>query len=299
MTTVGFIGANGLMGHGMAKNIAEGGFEILYTVHSHAPAGLDELGARRVASNAELGARCDVVVICITTAQDVQQAVAGAEGLLTAPRPGLVIVDAATSEPAVTRTLAAQAAELGVAYADAPLTRGPAEAEAGRLNTLVGADDEVFARIEPVLASYCENILRAGPVGAGHTIKLLNNFCLQAATTALAESFAVARAAGADPRTLVDVLGKGMFDNQLLTIMGAALDGDHERQRFALGNARKDVRYYTRLAGDVQVAPVVGDGVHEALSLACAAGYADSNVPWVAQATARVNGLDTQHPSEA
>ena len=291
MTTVGFIGANGLMGHGMASNIARSGFDLLYTVHAHAPAGLDELGARRVDSNAELGARCDIVVLCITTAQDVQQAVAGPDGLLTRPREGLVIVDAATSEPAVTRELAAQAAAFGVAYADAPLTRGPAEAEAGRLNTLVGADDEVFARIEPVLASYCENILRAGPVGAGHTIKLLNNFCLQAATTALAESFAVARAAGADPRTLVDVLGRGMFNNQLLAIMGAALDGDHERQQFALGNARKDVRYYTRLAGDVQVAPVVGDGVHEALSLACSAGYAERNVPWATEAAARINGL--------
>ena len=291
MTTVGFIGANGLMGHGMASNIARSGFDLLYTVHAHAPAGLDELGARRVDSNAELGARCDIVVLCITTAQDVQQTVTGPDGLLTRPREGLVIVDAATSEPAVTRELAAQAAALGVAYADAPLTRGPAEAESGRLNTLVGADDEVFARIEPVLASYCENILRAGPVGAGHTIKLLNTYRLQAATTALAESFAVARAAGADPRTLVDVLGRGMFDNQLLAIMGAALDGDHERQQFALGNARKDVRYYTRLAGDVQVAPVVGDGVHEALSLACSAGYAERNVPWVTEAAARINGL--------
>ena len=73
--------------------------------------------------------------------------------------------------------------------------------------------------------------------------------------------------------------------------MGAALDGDHERQQFALGNARKDVRYYTRLAGDVQVAPVVGDGVHEALSLACSAGYAERNVPWVTEAAARINGL--------
>ncbi|SYZ33296.1 2-(hydroxymethyl)glutarate dehydrogenase [Propionibacterium australiense] len=293
-TTVGFIGANGLMGHGMAKNIAKAGFDLVYTVHRSAPADLEAMGARRVASNAELGAQCEIVVICITTAQDVQQVVAGPDGLLTDPREGLVIVDAATSEPAVTRELAARAAAAGVAYADAPLTRGPAEAEQGRLNTLVGADDEVFARIEPVLASYCENILRAGPVGAGHTVKLLNNFCLQAATTALAESFTVARAAGADPQTLVDVLGKGMFDNQLLAIMGATLGGDYERQQFALGNARKDVRYYTRLAGDVQVAPVVGDGVHEALSLACSAGYAGHNVPWVAQATDRINGLTGQ-----
>ena len=292
MTTVGFVGASGLMGRGMALNIRKAGFPLAYTVHRSPVADLDGTGATRAASHADLGAGCDVVVICVTTAEDVEQVVNGPEGLLARPKPGLVIVDASTSEPSATLRLARVAASAGATFIDAPLTRGPKEAAEGRLNSLVGADDDTFERVRPVIESYSENIFRAGPVGSAHTIKLLNNFCIQAATTALSEAFAVAATAAADPQTLVDVLGAGMFDNQLLAIMERTLHGDFDGMTFMLANARKDARYYTRLAGEQGVPAVVGDGVHESLALACAMGVGQEFVPSMVKGQARLNSVE-------
>ena len=77
-------------------------------------------------------------------------------------------------------------------FVDAPLARTPVEAEQGRLNTMVGADDAVFARLKPVLSAFCENVIHAGPPGHGHTLKLINNFIAQAIATATAEACAAA-----------------------------------------------------------------------------------------------------------
>ncbi len=286
---IGFVGATGLMGHGLAKNILLKGYPLAYTMRNRAPQGLDELGATRAADNAELGRISDVVVICVTSALDVQQVVSE---LLTDPKPGLVIMDASTSEPSMTYTLAELAAEKGARIADIPLTRGPAEAEAGTVNVLVGADDDLYAEIEPIIACFADNIYRCGGIGAGHIIKLINNTAFQAALTILAEGFAVAVKSGVDPQKLIDVLSGGGFANGgTLRIMENSLHGKFDTLMFQLDNARKDVRYYSRLAGDLSVPAMVGDGVHEALSTASALGFGGEFCGSLTKAQAKLNGI--------
>ena len=152
MQHIGFVGASGLMGHGMAKNIRAKGFELSISVHQRTEPVQDLLaaGAKRVASYADLAA-CDAVLICVTGSPQVEAVVAGPNGILSKARAGLILIDTSTSEPESTRRLSALCAEKGVIYVDAPLTRTPVEAEAGKLNTMVGASPEVFAQIKPVL----------------------------------------------------------------------------------------------------------------------------------------------------
>lgn len=288
---VGFVGASGLMGHGMAKNLLAGGFPLAYTVNRREPEGLAAAGATRAADNAELGRTCDVVFVCVTAATDVEQVVTGSGGLLTDPKEGLIIVDSSTSEPTTTLRLAELCADQGVRFVDAPLTRGAAEAEAGTLNIIVGADAEVLEQLRPVFDPCAENVVHAGPTGAGHTVKLLNNFVIQAQATSLAEAFAVASKAGANPQTLVEVLSLGMINNGLLRLMEKTLGGDYEGMAFELDNARKDVRYYTRLAGDLGHPVTVGDGVHEALALASALGFGGEYFPSMVKAQERLAGV--------
>ena len=288
---VGFVGASGLMGHGMAKNLVAAGHDLHYTVRTREPAGLAEAGATRAADLAALGRECEVVFICVTSAADVEATVTGPGGLLTDPRDGLVIVDSSTSDPGTTLRLSGDCAASGVSFIDAPLTRGPAEAEAGRLNVLVGAAPEDLARIRPLLDTFAENVVHAGPTGAGHTVKLLNNFVVQAHATALAEAFAVSAKVGVDPSVLVDILSRGPADNRMLANMAATLDGDFTAMQFGLDNARKDVRYYTRLAADAGVPTSVGDGVHEQLALASALGFGGEFVPSLVKGQAKLNGV--------
>lgn len=286
---IGFVGATGLMGHGLAKNILLNGYPLAYTMRRRAPEGLDELGATRAADNATLGATSDIVVICVTSAADVEQVVTE---LLTDPKPGLIIMDASTSEPSTTVRLAELAAEKGARIADIPLTRGPAEAEAGTVNVLVGADDDLYAEIEPIIKCFADNIYRCGGLGAGHTIKLINNTAFQAALTILAEGFAVAVKSGVDPSKLTEVLSGGGFANGgTLRIMEDSLNGKFDSLRFQLDNARKDVRYYTRMAGDLSVPAMVGDGVHEALCTASALGFGGEFCASLTKAQAKLNGI--------
>nr|NLD40121.1 NAD(P)-dependent oxidoreductase [Actinomycetales bacterium] len=116
----------------------------------------------------------------MTSSADVEEVVAGAMGLLTEPREGLVIVDTTTAEPSSTRMLGALAAEKGVGFVDAPLTRGPAQAEAGELNTMVGGEDAHVEKALPVIETYSVYQLRTGGLGTGHTLKLINNTIIQA-----------------------------------------------------------------------------------------------------------------------
>ena len=226
MTTVGFVGATGLMGHGMAKNIARAGMSLRYTLRSESQRveDLDGLGARQAPGIAALGRDCDVVVICVTSSADVEEVV---DSLLEEPREGLVIVDSSTSEPTSTMKLSERARAQGVGYVDAPLTKGPAAAEAGDLNVMVGGAEADVARVLPVLEAFAGSVLRTGDVGTAHTLKLVNNTVIQAFCNALAEGFTVAGKAGLDPRLVHEILGRGGMNAPFLHAIAGALDGDH------------------------------------------------------------------------
>jgi len=292
MQKIGFVGASGLMGHGMAKSLLAKGFPLSLTVHRNRERVADLLaaGAVQVGSAAELGRNCDVVVICVTGSPQVEQVLAGADGILTDPKKGLVVIETSTSEPDSTAKLRDACAARGVTLVDAPLARTPVEAEQGRLNTMVGADDATFAAIRPVLEGYCENIFHVGGPGAGHVIKLLNNFVAQAICTATAEAFAVGVRAGIDPRRLVDVISAGAVNSGIFQAMAKTLSGDLEGLKFELDNARKDVRYYTHLAEGLTVPSIVGEAVHQSLAMASALGQGKKFVPALVLAQEQVTG---------
>lgn len=160
------------------------------------------------------------------------------------------------------------------------------------MNVLVGADDDLFAEIEPIIKCFADNIYRCGGLGAGHIIKLANNTAFQAALTILAEGFAVCVKSGVDPKKLIEVLGGGGFANGgTLAIMGNSLDGKYDTLKFQLDNARKDVRYYNRLAGDLSVPTMVGNGVHEALCTASALGFGGEFCASLTKAQAKLNDV--------
>ncbi len=292
MQRIGFIGASGLMGHGMAKNLRAKGFPLSITVHRNRERVADLLaaGATLTATPADLARGSDIVFLCVTGSPQVEAAVGGPEGLMAGAARGLVIVDTSTAEPESTNRLRALCESQGVQYIDAPLARTPVDAEAGRLNVMVGATEAQFAQLEPVLKAFAENVFHVGGPGAGHVIKLLNNFIAQASCTAVAEAFAVGQKAGVDLRKLVELMSAGLVNSGLIQVMAKTLDGDLAGMKFELNNARKDIRYYTHLAESLGVPTVVGEGVHQSLALACALGYGEKYVPSLVEAQEKLSG---------
>ena len=289
---IGFVGASGLMGHGMARNLLLKGHTLALTVNQRVERVADLLagGATLAASHAALPENSDIVFICVTGSPQVEAVVAGESGLLAGARQGLVIVDCSTSEPASTATLRQRCGERGVTLVDAPLSRTPVEAEAGRLNVMVGAEPEVYARIEPVIRCFAENVFHMGGPGAGHTIKLLNNFVAQAVCTATAEAFAVGQRAGIDLHKFVELVSMGPVNCGLFQAMAKTLKGDMQGLMFELDNARKDVRYYTHLAEGLSIPSVMGEAVHQSLAIASALGHGKKFVPSLVEAQEQLSG---------
>jgi 3-hydroxyisobutyrate dehydrogenase-like beta-hydroxyacid dehydrogenase len=204
-----------------------------------------------------------------------------------------MIVDTSTSEPATTTRMRDSLAAKGVRFVDAPLARSPVEAEAGKLNIMVGADEATFAEIKPVLSAFCENIIHAGPPGHGHILKLINNFIAQAICTATAEACTAAAKSGLSIRKLHEVISAGAVNSGLFQlVVGRMLDGgDLTGLKFSLANATKDLRYYTHFTESMMLPSPVGEAVHQSLVTANALGLGDKYVPSLIEAQEKLTGV--------
>ena len=290
---IGFIGL-GLMGHGMAKNLVTKGFPLTVRAHRNRKPLEDLLaaGAKEVKRNADVASSSDIVFLCVTGAPQVEEIVFGADGIMSVAREGLIVVDTSTSEPGTTAKTREALSHKGVAFVDAPLARTPVEAEQGRLNVMVGADDAMFAKLKPVLGAFAENIIHAGPPGHGLVLKLINNFIAQAICTASAEAVATAAKAGLSIRKLHEVISAGAVNSGLFQmVVGKMLEGDLTGLKFTLSNAAKDLRYYTHFAESLPVSAIVGEAVHQSLVNANLLGFGDKYVASLVEAQEKLNGI--------
>ncbi|MGZ5112812.1 MAG: NAD(P)-dependent oxidoreductase [Usitatibacter sp.] len=290
---IGFIGI-GMMGHGMARNLLEKDFPLTFLVHRDRSriADLVAAGAKEAKSPAALANASDIVILCVSGSPQVEDNVFGANGLLGAARPGLIVVDTSTAEPGSTARIREAFAAKATTYVDAPLGRTPKEAEEGRLNAMVGADEATFARLKPVLAAFCENIFHVGPPGAAHTLKLVNNFMSLTIAASIAEAFAVASKAGVRLDKLFEVVSQSALNSNIFQmIAGGAVQGDLTRMKFSIVNAAKDLRYYTHLAESLPVASFIGEAVHQSYQQAVTLGFGDRLLASMIEAQEKINGM--------
>ncbi|SAL06008.1 2-hydroxy-3-oxopropionate reductase [Caballeronia calidae] len=260
---IGMIGI-GLMGHGIARNVMKHGYPLTVVEHpGNQP--LDELragGVKTVANGEALARESDIVILCVTGSPEVEAVLTATDGVLAGLRPGTIIIDCSTAVPASTARMAGLVKEAGGLFVDAPMTRTAKEAHEGRLNLLVGAEAELFARIEPLLRTYAENVTLVGGLGAGHSMKLLHNFVSLGTIALISEAAACAKRAGVEAQTFVDVLAKGGGGGAALERLRPSLvDGDPSGMPFHMSNALKDLGYYVTMAGDTGAVDAIASAV--------------------------------------
>ena len=294
MTTekIGFVGI-GLMGQGMAKNIVEKGYPLTVIAHRNRVP-VDDLvgrGAVEAASMQDLAQNSSVIFLCLTGSPEVAAAVA-------ALKPGLargsVVVDCSTSDPTVSVRLAAELAEIGVDFVDAPLGRTPKEALAGTLDCMVGATDAAFARVQPIIATWAGKIVHIGGVGDGHKMKLLNNFISLGYAALYSEALALSRKVGIPVAEFDKVIRGGRMDCGFYqTFMGYALEGNREAHRFTIGNAYKDMRYVESMANAATIVTPLASAVKNSFAQAMATGGdgPQDYVPHLSDFVAKANGV--------
>ena len=293
MAAIGFIGASGLMGHGMAKNLLAKGHALSLTVHRNRErvadllaAGAKECGLRGRARSHER----DRLPVRHRLAAG-RGIAARRLGLLAGARRGLVVVDCSTSEPDSTARLRDALRRAGRARSSTRRSRArrsrPRRASSTSWSAPTTRPSPGSSRC---CARFAENVFHVGGPGAGHIVKLLNNFIAQAICTATAEAFAVGQRAGIDPQKLVDIVSVGAVNSGLFQMMAKTLNGEMDALKFELDNARKDVRYYTHLAEGLAIPTVVGEAVHQSLVLASALGHGRKFVPSLVEAQEQLTG---------
>ena len=276
---IGLIGV-GMMGHGIASNLLRHGHALTVLDHpgNQPLATLVAAGAQVGADVADVAAAADLVILCVTGTPQVEAVL---DELLAALRPGTIVVDCSTAVPSSTERNAAAVARAGGRFLDAPMTRTPKEAAEGRLNLLVGGDAALLAECRPVLAAFAENIVHAGPVGAGHRMKLLHNYVSLGFFALLAEAAACASRSGVAPEVFASVLAQGGGGGVALErLKPYLLDHDLDRSlRFSIANAHKDLGYYATMAAETGAVDAIAGGVLAAYAQAEAAAGTRALVP--------------------
>jgi 3-hydroxyisobutyrate dehydrogenase-like beta-hydroxyacid dehydrogenase len=291
--TVGLIGV-GLMGHGIGKNVLAKGFKLNVLAHKNrAPVeSLVGKGAHECKTVAEIAAGSDMVILVVTGTPQVEEVVLGENGLLAHGRKGLIIADCSTAEPDSTLRIAAEAAKHGMHFVDTPMTRTPNEAEAGKLGLMVGGDAATLARIRPVLECFSDLIVHTGAVGSGHQVKLINNFLSLGHAAIAAEAITVATKAGIDMESLQTVImGGGGASVMFGRLINVPLHDDDTHAKFAIRNARKDLRYYTNMTEKMPVASFLAEQVHQTFVLADTMGFGERYVPRLITMMKKLAGL--------
>ncbi len=291
---IGFIGV-GLMGHGMAKNIVEGGYPLTILAHRNRKP-VDDLtsrGAEEAASVAEMAEKAEIVFLCLPGSPEVEATIGE---ILDAKGATTTIIDSSTSNPVSTRAVAERCREAGVTLIDAPLSRTPKEAWEGTLDTMVGASAEDFERVRPILDCWAGKVVRVGETGAGHTMKLLNNFLSLGYASLYSEALAIGAKNGIDAKTFHGVISGGRMDCGFYqTFMQYVVERDRDAHKFTLRNAHKDMRYVVSMANESGIASHVSSSVKNGLATAEAIGRGDDYLPMLSDVVAELNGIGAGH----
>lgn len=201
---VGLIGL-GRMGTPMAARLLAAGFAVTgFDLSPDARDRASRVGADTV-GRVEDAVRDAEIVITMLPDSTAVEAVLRSEEVRRLLRPGMTIIDMSSSEPERTRALAAALEPTGVVFIDAPVSGGVKGATAGTLTIMVGGPDEIVERLSPMLSAM-GTVRHAGPVGAGHAVKALNNLLSATHLLATCEAISAARRFGLDIDRVLDII---------------------------------------------------------------------------------------------
>jgi 3-hydroxyisobutyrate dehydrogenase-like beta-hydroxyacid dehydrogenase len=289
---IGFIGM-GAMGSGMAGNLLTKGWPVTVLAHRKREA-VERLladGASEANSPGELARASDVIILCVTGSDQVQQVLNGDDGIIAAGKP-LLLIDCSTSNPSVTTKLAAELAKKQITLIDAPLARTPKEAAEGKLDVMVGGSAETLARARPILDAFAARIVPTGPVGTGHTMKLLNNFVSMGYSAIYSEALMLGAKAGLTPQVFDSVLrGSRMDCGFYQAFFDFVLNRNENAQRFAMVNALKDMSYLASFALASGAVNPINAAVRNSFATAVASGKGEAFVPALSDVIAAANGV--------
>ena len=276
---VGFIGL-GAMGLPMAKNVLEGGYDLVTTFNRRrGPADeLASMGANVVDTAADVARRSDVVITVLPADRELEEVVQGEEGLLQGFREGATLIDMTTATPQVLQRLEPTLTAAGVQILDAPVSGGTPAAAEGTLTIMVGGDGGLLEEHRALLETMGATLFHVGGIGQGKVVKMVNQLMAATHLLAIGEAFGLGVRSGADPRTLKEVIGKSSGASKMMDLRldGFLLD-DQFDPGFRLDLMKKDVGLAVDAAAELEVPLFLGALVNQIFTSAGRAGMGDQD----------------------
>lgn len=274
MDTIGFIGL-GRMGRPMAANMMKKGFKLVVNDVDEAPMkALAEHQAMTAATPAEVARRSGAIITCLPNSAVVAEVLAGADGVFANAEPGSVVMDMSTIHPETTDAMAKAAAERGLGFVDAPIGRLAQHADTGESLFMVGASDEDFARVKPMLEAMGTTIHHCGGPGTGTRTKLVNNFMAISSCQLNAEALALSERLGLTlERTLDVIYGTTAVNGQLKIGWPVKVLAGDTSPGFTIDLAHKDLTLVLDTANANRVPMPMAAVAREAFSQARARGF--------------------------
>lgn len=294
---IGLIGLGG-MGRGLAKNMAAKGVDL--TVSDLDAERVDlavAQGAKAGDSPTQMAKDCQVLMMCITTAEAVQALALGPDGLLAAMSPGDVLVDHTTVSADHVDVMRAACAAVDVQYCEAPMTRTPAHADRGEVNILFGGEEDLMEHLRPVFETYAENIFHVGPAGHAIRLKLIHNYIAFANVASFCEGFALAAKEGLDMTKVIGIISAAGGKSGMMDLYGEMTLLRDFTPHMSLSNAQKDVRYYAEWLERAGLPGFMAQSVHQTYALASIMGHGDEGCTAVIKAYEDLTGVEAKLPT--
>jgi len=268
------------MGSSMAKNLLKKGHSLtVLDVNATSMQPLVDAGATTAATPRDVAAASEVVITMLPDAPDVERVALGRDGVVEGLKPGSIYIDMSTIDPATTRKVGAAVKAKGAAMIDSPVGKTADHAVAGTLTLMVGGDAADIARVRDVLGAMGTDFFHCGELGAGQTMKLLNNLLAQAIGEASVEAVVAGTKAGLTIDLMLSVLKTTMaWNNQLaISMQKRSMMGDF-KPGFMMKLAHKDCRLAVSMVESLGVSAPVGKATLASLEEGLAKGYQDHDV---------------------
>jgi len=275
MTRVGFIGI-GLMGLPMCQRLLEANVDLtVFNRNAVKCEPLVALGAKQADSLASLAQDMDVIMLCVSNTQAVEDVVSQLEGYLKDQQ---IIVDFSSIDPDTTRQLATALSHKGVQWVDSPVSGGVAGAEAGTLAIMAGGDANVIETVMPLLAPLSQRVTHMGPAGSGQTTKICNQMLVSCNVLVMAEVMALAKKAGVDAAQIPVALKGGFADSIPLQLTGPKMANQNfDEIKWHVKTLLKDLDMANALAKQLASGiPMAGLGA-ELMRQHASRGFADQD----------------------
>ncbi len=296
---IGFIGL-GVMGKNMAANLINKGHNLKVTdLNKDAVNELKKMGAEEGHNASDVAAESDIIFTSLPNSQIVEGVVTGKGGVLEGAKEGTIYIDLSSITPKTIRNIAKKASEKGVKVLDAPVSGGVAGAQKGTLTIMVGGDEEAFNKALPVLNCIGTKVFHVGDIGAGDTIKLVNNLLLGINMAAVSEALALGVKAGLKPEVMYDIISQSSGSSYALT---AKYKNFIAKGNFAPGFAvdlqYKDLQLAVDTAKDLKMPLLVGNVAQQMYEVARAKGLGTEDISAVIRVYEELGNIEVREEAK-